>query len=52
MIELKRREKTDREYDAVFIENEYIKVMVLQEGEWHWEGNCGLRPHAGRFYVQ
>lgn len=31
VIESISNEKTDRAYDAVFIENEYIKVMVLPE---------------------
>ncbi|MGM9735579.1 MAG: DUF5107 domain-containing protein, partial [Candidatus Cryptobacteroides sp.] len=31
VIESISNEKTDREYDAVYIENEYIKMMVLPE---------------------
>ncbi len=31
VIESIANEKTDKEYNAVFIENEYIKVMVLPE---------------------
>jgi hypothetical protein len=33
-------EKTDKTYEAVFIENEYLKIMVLPElgGRCRWRG--------------